>query len=55
MYLNQIWNTTKFVAYKGLKLLLADLKRVYAVSSYWQNWISLMKNEAGNILLITKS
>ena len=50
--IHQIRNTTKFVSYKELKPLMADLKRVYAAptkKSHGLNWMALMRNGAGNI------
>ena len=51
--IHQIRNTTKFVSYKEIKPLMADLKRVYAAPTeelHWQNWTALTKNGAGNTL-----
>ena len=50
--IHQIRNTTKFVSYKELKPLMADLKRVYAAQRkklHGLNWMALMRNGAGNI------
>lgn len=52
--IHQIRNTTKFVFYKEIKSLIADLKRVYAAPRHkkklhWRNWTALMRNGAGNI------
>ena len=50
--IHQIRNTTKFVSYKDIKALMADLKRVYAAvdKRHFRSLIALMKNGAANIL-----
>lgn len=54
--IHQIRNTTKFVSYKEIKPLMADLKRVYAAPTEetalaeWRSWKALMRNGVGNIL-----
>jgi putative transposase len=50
--IHQIRNTTKFVSYKEIKSLMADLKRVYALllrRRLLLNSTALKKNGAGNI------
>lgn len=51
--IHQIRNTTRFVSYKDIKALMADLKRVYAELTnklLFRRLIALMKNGAVNIL-----
>ncbi len=49
--IHQIRNSTKFVSYKDIKVLIADLKTVYATvdeETALSNWTSLTKRGAAN-------